>query len=48
MISMVKAGLGDAIAIAKINQASSEELDVSTDALVDLKKKVSARQGLNQ
>jgi hypothetical protein len=39
VISMVKAGLGDQIVVAKIQQAPREELDVSTQALLDLKKK---------
>lgn len=39
VIAMAKAGLGDDIVVAKINQVPREELDVSTQALLDLKKR---------
>lgn len=39
VIMMSKAGLGDDIVITKINQAPREELDVSVQALLGLKKK---------
>jgi hypothetical protein len=39
VITMAKVGLGDDIVIAKIQQAPREELDVSVQALIDLKKR---------
>lgn len=39
VITMAKAGLGDEIVIAKIHQSPREELDVSVQALLDLKKR---------
>lgn len=39
VITMAKAGLGDDIVVAKIQQAPREELDVSVQALLDLKKR---------
>jgi hypothetical protein len=38
VIALARAGLGDDVVIAKIKQASTEEMDVSTDALIALRK----------
>ena len=38
VVALSKAGLSDALVVAKIQQAPSESLDVSTDALLALKK----------
>ncbi len=38
VISMVRAGLGDELTVAKIKQAPSVDLDVSAEALVRMKK----------
>lgn len=38
IVTMLRAGLGDDVIIAKIQQAPAETLDVSTGALVSLKK----------
>lgn len=38
VVAMVKADLGDDVVVAKIRQAPREALDVSSDALVKLKK----------
>ncbi len=43
VIALTQAGLGDAIVIQKVQQAPREALDVSTDALIHLKK-----EGVNQ
>ncbi len=38
VVSLFKAGLGDDLVVAKIQQSPNESLDVSTDALIKLKK----------
>lgn len=38
VVSLFKAGLGDDLVVAKIQQAPTEALDVSIDALIKLKK----------
>ncbi|GEM_PF-7080400 len=41
VIALTKAGLGDDIVVSKIQQVPKETLDVSTDALIALKKDIS-------
>ena len=38
VVALVKAGLGDEVIVSKVQQAPREALDVSTDALIQLKK----------
>src|SRR6185503_14363554 len=37
VVALVKAGLGDEVIVSKVQQAPRETLDVSTDALIQLK-----------